>query len=92
MVVLIKINLQTKFEVSSFIRSHLIRSQDVTLVPKCRNMARGPDHADFRDDYGIIVKLGFPVVILHNKFEVHICTLYEQVKGGTKCRKLGGLG
>jgi len=87
MVVLIKINLQTKFEVSSF-----IRSQDVTLVPKCRNMARDPDHADFRDDYGIIVKLGFPVVILHNKFEVHICTLYEQVKGGTKCRKLGGLG
>jgi len=86
MVVLIKINLQTNFEVSSF-----IRSKDVTLAPKCRNMARDPDHADFRDDYGIIVKLGFPVVILHNKFEVHICTLYEQVKGGTECRKFGGL-
>jgi len=37
-------NLQTKFEMSSF-----IRSIDMAWAPKCRNEPRDPDHAHLAD-------------------------------------------
>jgi len=37
-------NLQTKFEMSSF-----IGSKDMAWVPKCRNESRDPDHAHLED-------------------------------------------
>jgi len=44
MPVLFTFNLQTKFEMSSF-----IRSRDMAWAPKCRNESRGPDHAHLVD-------------------------------------------
>ena len=42
--VLFAFNLQTKFEMSSF-----IRSRDMTWAPKCRNESRNPDHVHLGD-------------------------------------------
>jgi len=36
--------------------------------------------------------LEFATFNLNTKFEVSISTHYEDMKGDTKCRKLGGLG
>jgi len=44
MPVLFTFNLQTKFEMSSF-----IRSRDMAWAPKCRNESRDPDHASLGD-------------------------------------------
>jgi len=45
MPVLFTFNLQTKFEMSNF-----IRSKDMAWAPKCRNESRDFDHAPFGDD------------------------------------------
>ena len=44
MPVLFAFNLQTKFEMSSF-----IRSRDMAWAPKCRSKSRDPDHARLVD-------------------------------------------
>jgi len=44
MPVLFALNLQIKFEMSSF-----IRSKDMAWAPKCRNGSRDPDHAHLGD-------------------------------------------
>jgi len=44
MPVLFAFNLQTKFEMPSF-----IRSRDMVWAPKCRNESRDPDHAHLGD-------------------------------------------
>jgi len=44
MPVLFAFNLQTKFEITSF-----IRSIDIAWAPKCRDESRDPDHAHLRD-------------------------------------------
>jgi len=44
MPVLFTFNLQTKFEMSSF-----IRSRDIAWAPKCRNESRDSDHAHLGD-------------------------------------------
>ena len=44
MPVLFAFNLQTKFEMSSF-----IRSRDMAWAPKCRYESRAPDHAHLGD-------------------------------------------
>jgi len=44
MPVLFAFNLQTKFEMSSF-----IRSRDMAWAPKCRNELRDPGHAHLGD-------------------------------------------
>jgi len=45
MPVLFTLNLQTKFEMSSF-----IRSKDMVWAPKRRNESRDPDHAHLGDN------------------------------------------
>jgi len=45
MPVLFTFTVQTKFEMSSF-----IRSKDMALAAKYRYVSRDPDHASFRDD------------------------------------------
>ena len=44
LVILITMNLLTKFEVSSF-----IRSKDMTGAPECRKESRDPNHAHLGD-------------------------------------------
>ena len=44
MPVLFTLNLQTKFKMSSF-----IRSKDMAWAPKCWNESRDPDHAHLGD-------------------------------------------
>ena len=44
MPVLSTLNLQTKLEMSRF-----IRSKDISWAPKCRNESRDPDHAHLLD-------------------------------------------
>jgi len=37
-------------------------------------------------------RLGYAMINLPNKFEVHVFTRYRNMKGVAKCRKWGGLG
>jgi len=46
MPVIFTFNLQTKFEMSSF-----IRSKDIAWAPKCRNGSRDRDHAHLGDSH-----------------------------------------
>ena len=46
MPVLFEINLRTKFEMSSS-----IRSKDMAWVPKCRHESRDPNHAHLGDNH-----------------------------------------
>ena len=64
MPLLFTFNLQTKFEMSSFIRSKdMACAQNVSKSESC-----DPDHAPFRD--GDVSRLGLAAVNLHTKFEV----------------------
>ena len=75
MPVLFTFNLQTKFEMSNF-----IRSKDMAWAPKCRNESRDFDHAPFGDDD--ISKLGLATINLKTKFEVSDYTHYEDMRSG----------
>jgi len=81
------VNPHTKFEVSSFCRSRDIlgsvkffKMGHVTLIMPLSGMIF------------FIGKLGLAMANLYTKFEVYICTRYEDMKSGTKCRNWGGLG
>ena len=67
-------NLQTKFEMSSF-----IHSRDMAWAPKCRNESHDPDHAHLGDSQ-------HRRLILHykTKFEDSSCSGSGDISGGVK--------
>ena len=80
-------NLQTKFEMSSFIRSKDMAWARKLLVTRVRD----PDHAQLGGQL-VTKTLIHHVANWHTKLEVSRFTRYEAINGSAKCRKWGGWG
>jgi len=65
-------------------------SKDMLGDPKFKNGSREPNHASF-EGWFVIRRLGSTMVNLPIKFVVTVFSGYKQMKGNTKCRKLGEL-
>ena len=76
--VLFTFNQQTKFEMSSF-----IRSKDIAWAPKCRNESRNPDHAPLGGQV-VMTRLTLHVANSCTKFEVSSCSRWRDISGGVK--------
>ena len=82
MVVLFTLNLQTKFEMSSF-----IRSKDMAWAPKCINESREPDHAHLGDSqhHKANTSRGQVVYEVLKSLAVAVEEIFQRVQKSKKC-------